>query len=211
MFIIIVFVSYFKYYFMYKTIYFLKQNIRRIFDSIFLSFFPGIHILENLWKQSLSSIAHIYFKLFFTVCTLIVPSITTFWYIFFHWLNILLSCPSLHQSHHLYKEHSVQNYAFLCWQKLLEKLKREGEEDHNDAFILVILSYGGVGTVMCTDGREVPLRDIINVFTTENCPNLKNKPKLFFIQACGTKYNGITVWNLKFQFKYSHDQMKVWF
>ena len=76
-------------------------------------------------------------------------------------------------------------------QKLLQKLKKEREEDHHDAFILVILSYGGVGTVMCTDGKEVALRDIVNVFTSDNCPSLKDKPKLFFIQACGTRFNGI--------------------
>ena len=81
-------------------------------------------------------------------------------------------------------------YLFSVWQELIQILKREQEEDHYDAFILVILSYGGVGTVVCRDGKEVPLRDILNVFSNENCPKLKDKPKLFFIQACGTRFNG---------------------
>ena len=48
---------------------------------------------------------------------------------------------------------------------MIEKLKREKEEDQHDAFILVILSYGGNGTVMCTDSKEIPLSDIIQMFT----------------------------------------------
>lgn len=84
----------------------------------------------------------------------------------------------------------VKQHVNQTAEKLIENLKKEQEEDQHDSFILVILSYGGVGSVMCTDGKEVPLRDIINVFTAEHCPRLKNKPKLFFIQACGTRING---------------------
>lgn len=85
---------------------------------------------------------------------------------------------------------NVKLYVDQTKEKLIQNLKKEQEEDQHDAFILVILSYGGVGTIMCTDGNEVSLRDILNVFTAENCPKLKNKPKLFFIQACGTRFNG---------------------
>ena len=82
---------------------------------------------------------------------------------------------------------------FFSQQKLIEKLKREKEEDQHDAFILVVLSYGGNGTVICTDDKEVPLRDIVNVFTDDNCPKLKGKPKLFFIQACGVRLKGSVI------------------
>lgn len=84
----------------------------------------------------------------------------------------------------------VKQHTDQTAEELIQILKREQEEDHYDAFILVILSYGGVGTVVCRDGKEVPLRDILNVFSNENCPKLKDKPKLFFIQACGTRFNG---------------------
>ena len=55
------------------------------------------------------------------------------------------------------------NTVLVHLQKLIEKLKPEKEEDQHDAFILVILSYGGNGTVICTDGKEIPLSDIIQI------------------------------------------------
>ena len=34
------------------------------------------------------------------------------------------------------------------------------------------------------DGKEVKLDDLINQFSSDNCPALAGKPKLFLIQAC---------------------------
>lgn len=55
-----------------------------------------------------------------------------------------------------------------------------------DVYVLVILSYGGKGTVLCRDGQEVPIQDIVNLLSASNCPSLIGRPKLLFIQACGT-------------------------
>lgn len=61
------------------------------------------------------------------------------------------------------------------------------ERDHSthDVFVLIIISHGGVGdTVYGVDDKSLTIQDLMNPFNEANCPTLKNKPKLFFIQAC---------------------------
>jgi len=53
-----------------------------------------------------------------------------------------------------------------------------------DAFVLVLLTHGGQGSVYGIDGEKVLVDDITTLFDGRNCPQLQNKPKLFFIQAC---------------------------
>ncbi|KAI4885383.1 hypothetical protein NFI96_020334 [Prochilodus magdalenae] len=67
---------------------------------------------------------------------------------------------------------------------MLEVIKRYAEMDHSemDAFVCCILSHGLKGTVLGTDGKEVPIRDLTTPFAY--CKTLLSKPKLFFIQAC---------------------------
>ena len=74
---------------------------------------------------------------------------------------------------------------------MIQKLQQFRQSDHDeDGFILVILSYGGDGTVFCEDGKELKVQDIINIYSNEKCNTLKDKPKMIFIQACGTKLRG---------------------
>eukprot|EP00914_Ancora_sagittata_P018618 GHVO01036917.1.p1 GENE.GHVO01036917.1~~GHVO01036917.1.p1 ORF type:complete len:279 (+),score=35.16 GHVO01036917.1:90-926(+) len=64
-----------------------------------------------------------------------------------------------------------------------EKLK---ERPDVDAFVAVIMSHGSKGCVLGTDLKEVKIEDIVSMFNGNNCPELKDKPKLFFVQACQT-------------------------
>lgn len=75
----------------------------------------------------------------------------------------------------------------------METLKTFAEkmDDTVCMFVLVILSYGGNGTVMCTDGKMVMLQDIVDQFSSQNCRALQGKPKLILIQACGAKFKGV--------------------
>ncbi|XP_064027853.1 caspase-9 isoform X2 [Pogoniulus pusillus] len=41
------------------------------------------------------------------------------------------------------------------------------------------------GAICGTDGNLIPVEKIVNYFNGSNCPSLRGKPKLFFIQACG--------------------------
>ncbi|XP_053307619.1 caspase-9 [Spea bombifrons] len=78
--------------------------------------------------------------------------------------------------------------------EIQEELQRLAERDHSkkDCCLVVILSHGCEtrhrqfpGGVYGTDGIRVPVERIVSYFNGNNCPGLRGKPKLFFIQACG--------------------------
>uniref|UniRef100_A0A663LM74 Caspase 9 n=1 Tax=Athene cunicularia TaxID=194338 RepID=A0A663LM74_ATHCN len=73
-------------------------------------------------------------------------------------------------------------------------LRNLARRDHStlDCCIVVILSHGCQtshiqfpGGIYGTDGKPIPIEKIVNYFNGSNCPSLRGKPKLFFIQACG--------------------------
>ncbi|XP_041123742.1 caspase-2 [Polyodon spathula] len=53
-----------------------------------------------------------------------------------------------------------------------------------DACVVAVLSHGVEGAVYGVDGKLVQLDEIFQFFDNSSCPNLQNKPKVFFIQAC---------------------------
>ncbi|XP_073426487.1 caspase-9-like isoform X2 [Dendrobates tinctorius] len=76
------------------------------------------------------------------------------------------------------------------------------EHSERDCCLVIILSHGCEtrhtrfpGGVFGTDGVRIPVERIVNYFNGSNCPGLRGKPKLFFIQACGgeEKDRGCTV------------------
>lgn len=90
--------------------------------------------------------------------------------------------------------------------QLQQLLRRAQQTDHSecDCFIFMISTHGerlpGTSTdgeetygLLCTDGQIVEIREIISAFNDVNCPTLKDKPKLFFLQACRgmNKYCGV--------------------
>ncbi|NXF50365.1 CASPA protein, partial [Oceanites oceanicus] len=62
-------------------------------------------------------------------------------------------------------------------------------QDHKDrdCFICCILSHGESGAIYGKDEELVSIRMIMSHFTAKQCPQLAEKPKLFFIQACQGK------------------------
>ncbi|NWR29637.1 CASP9 protein, partial [Tachuris rubrigastra] len=79
-------------------------------------------------------------------------------------------------------------------QEMVLELQKLARRDHStlDCCIVVILSHGCQtshiqfpGGVYGTDGKPIPIEKIVNYFNGSNCPSLRGKPKLFFIQACG--------------------------
>ncbi|NXU94932.1 CASP9 protein, partial [Xiphorhynchus elegans] len=79
-------------------------------------------------------------------------------------------------------------------QEMALELQKLAQQDHSalDCCIVVILSHGCQtshiqfpGGVYGTDGKHIPIEKIVNYFNGSNCPSLRGKPKLFFIQACG--------------------------
>ncbi|NXA79187.1 CASP9 protein, partial [Thryothorus ludovicianus] len=79
-------------------------------------------------------------------------------------------------------------------QEMVLELLKLSRQDHSalDCCVVVILSHGCQtshiqfpGGVYGTDGKPIPIEKIVNYFNGSNCPSLRGKPKLFFIQACG--------------------------
>ncbi|KAM4758465.1 caspase-9 [Cyanocitta cristata] len=79
-------------------------------------------------------------------------------------------------------------------QEMVLELQKLSRQDHSalDCCIVVILSHGCQtshiqfpGGIYGTDGKPIPIEKIVNYFNGSNCPSLRGKPKLFFIQACG--------------------------
>ncbi|KFQ20640.1 Caspase-9, partial [Merops nubicus] len=79
-------------------------------------------------------------------------------------------------------------------QEMVTELQKLARQDHStlDCCVVVILSHGCQtshiqfpGAIYGTDGKTIPIEKIVNYFNGSNCPSLRGKPKLFFIQACG--------------------------
>lgn len=64
-------------------------------------------------------------------------------------------------------------------------LKEYGSKHHGgDCFVCCILSHGATDGVLGTDRGIVSRHDIFNPFYDISCSSLRDKPKVFFIQAC---------------------------
>ncbi|XP_009959036.1 PREDICTED: caspase-9, partial [Leptosomus discolor] len=79
-------------------------------------------------------------------------------------------------------------------QEMVAELQKLARRDHGalDCCVVVVLSHGCQtshiqfpGSIYGTDGKPIPIEKIVNYFNGSNCPSLRGKPKLFFIQACG--------------------------
>ena len=58
-------------------------------------------------------------------------------------------------------------------------------DNKHDGLIVIISSHGGSESVIYdSKWQEVELFEIFSIFHRDECPYLKNKPKLFFIDAC---------------------------
>uniref|UniRef100_A0A1I8GZ94 Protein kinase domain-containing protein n=1 Tax=Macrostomum lignano TaxID=282301 RepID=A0A1I8GZ94_9PLAT len=51
------------------------------------------------------------------------------------------------------------------------------------SFVCFLIGHGTGGSVFASDGEEIEVRDIVARFRASQCPGLKDKPKIFFIQA----------------------------
>ncbi|KAK3593302.1 hypothetical protein CHS0354_031361 [Potamilus streckersoni] len=96
----------------------------------------------------------------------------------------------------------IKNKQFfdLDKQSALAVLRDAKDSDHSrmDSFAFIISSHGNElespssgkieHVIYFSDDQYIFTNDILKMFSDENCPSLKEKPKLFFIQACrGTK------------------------
>ncbi|XP_030309635.1 caspase-10 [Calypte anna] len=71
--------------------------------------------------------------------------------------------------------------------ELMERWQRFPGHKDRDCFVCCILSHGESGAIYGKDEVLVSIRTIMSHFTAKQCPQLAEKPKLFFIQACQGK------------------------
>uniref|UniRef100_H9GC58 Caspase-2 n=1 Tax=Anolis carolinensis TaxID=28377 RepID=H9GC58_ANOCA len=66
----------------------------------------------------------------------------------------------------------------------LEIFSKHPAHRNVDSCIVSLLSHGIEGGIYGIDGKLLQLQEIFRLFDNANCPNLQNKPKMFFVQAC---------------------------
>ncbi|XP_069721561.1 caspase-2 isoform X1 [Phaenicophaeus curvirostris] len=69
-------------------------------------------------------------------------------------------------------------------QNALERFSKLPDHRDVDSCIVALLSHGVEGGVYGSDGKLLQLQEAFRLFDNANCPDLQNKPKMFFIQAC---------------------------
>ncbi|XP_053548755.1 caspase-2 [Bombina bombina] len=75
----------------------------------------------------------------------------------------------------------------LTAQEIVSELKEfsmRREHTKLDSCLVSLLSHGVDGAVYGADGKLVQLQDVFASLDNAHCPQLQNKPKMFFIQAC---------------------------
>ncbi|XP_043935792.1 caspase-2 isoform X2 [Protopterus annectens] len=78
----------------------------------------------------------------------------------------------------------LHNLKALDMQNQLEEFSRLPDHRLLDSCIVSLLSHGVDGAIYGVDGKLLQLQDVFSIFDNAKCPNLQNKPKMFFIQAC---------------------------
>lgn len=75
-------------------------------------------------------------------------------------------------------------------QKMVRFLEEKRDKITNwtdiDCVVLILMSHGEGPYIYGNDEIPIKLTDIIEVFATNNCQGLKDKPRLVFVQACRT-------------------------
>jgi len=66
----------------------------------------------------------------------------------------------------------------------LDKERHHSEHKTANMFVMFVLSHGEDGHFYASNGEKVLIQKIMDYFDGQNCPALREKPKLFFVQAC---------------------------
>ena len=82
----------------------------------------------------------------------------------------------------------VDKYVDFTLTQIRNKLRKIAEDrDMNadsDCLLVVVLSHGGDDDLMAAQDEWYSDEELWNPFLADNCPSLRNKPKLFFLNAC---------------------------
>ena len=94
-----------------------------------------------------------------------------------------------------YLGYYVEVHREVDSQQMLAIMTEMGKRSHDeyDSFVCCILSHGSAGHVFGTDGEKISLDTVTQKIDAHRCPSLRNKPKLFFLQACRGDLREMTV------------------
>ncbi|KAH8234018.1 hypothetical protein KR032_010949, partial [Drosophila birchii] len=79
----------------------------------------------------------------------------------------------------------VDVYQDFYYKQIQSTINEAAAQDHGecDCILVAMLTHGENGYLYAKD-TEYQIENILNPFSSSNCPSLASKPKLFFIQAC---------------------------
>ncbi|XP_051732941.1 caspase 21, apoptosis-related cysteine peptidase [Ctenopharyngodon idella] len=81
---------------------------------------------------------------------------------------------------HVQVEKNLSAKQMIC---VLRKVSKENHTD-NSCFVCVLMSHGEEGKILGSDECWIPVKTLTSLMTSDLCPSLRDKPKLFFLQAC---------------------------
>lgn len=82
--------------------------------------------------------------------------------------------------------YEVHSFTDLNKEDILSKVKFFSEKENLGSFVCFLSSHGNQTSLACPDGGVVKINDILRAANTEE---LKDKPKVFFIDACRASLN----------------------
>uniref|UniRef100_A0A8D0BAN4 Caspase-3 n=1 Tax=Salvator merianae TaxID=96440 RepID=A0A8D0BAN4_SALMN len=80
--------------------------------------------------------------------------------------------------------YAVQLHFDLTAEEIKNVYEEERHADHGDYFVSILSSHGEEGIIYDCNGEMVELASIFQALSSDSCPNLAGKPKIFFVQAC---------------------------
>ncbi|XP_038051916.1 uncharacterized protein LOC119724777 [Patiria miniata] len=99
---------------------------------------------------------------------------------------------------HLFQElgYEIVCHEDLTGQEITENFKEfaskfNQEGARYDSAVIVLMSHGDKGVILGTDRAHVKLRDLQRELEADQCPGLKGKPKMYFVQACRGRLSAI--------------------
>ncbi|XP_006861254.1 PREDICTED: caspase-2 [Chrysochloris asiatica] len=83
-----------------------------------------------------------------------------------------------------YNVHVLLNQTAQEMQTKLQDFAQLPAHRLTDSCVVALLSHGVEGAIYGVDGKLLQLQEVFRLFDNASCPNLQNKPKMFFVQAC---------------------------
>lgn len=89
--------------------------------------------------------------------------------------------------------YQVRSFTNQNNKQILSLVRRYSKKENSGSLICFISSHGDQTSIACTDGSDVKINDI---FKKANTDQLRNRPKVFFVDACRKCFIAIVFFQL---------------